>query len=290
MSALSIQPSAPIAVFDSGLGGLTVVRALRHRLPREKLIYFGDTARVPYGNKSPRTVLQFARQCLHFLTQFNPKLMVVACNTVSATALESLHHDFAIPIIGVLEPGAAAAVAASARTPAGRPRRIGLIATEATIASQAYNQAVTRLDPTIQVLGRACPLLVPMIEEGRLQDSPIVRSVLQEYLQPFKSLQLSVLILGCTHYPIFSQAIEETLGLPITLIDSADQTALVVAEKLATMHMVNDAGENLADGLTCYVTDQGQRFESLAGRFLGRSISQPVWVEPEQLENPTVER
>ena len=290
MPAFSSQPSAPIAVFDSGLGGLTVVRALMRRLPREKLIYFGDTARVPYGSKSPRTVLQFARQCLHFLTQFNPKLIVVACNTVSATALESLHHDFAIPVIGVLEPGAAAAVAAAARTPAGQPRRIGLIATEATIASQAYNQAVTRLDATIQVIGRACPLLVPMIEEGRPPDSPIVRSVLQEYLQPFKSLQIPVLILGCTHYPIFSQAIEETLGLPTALIDSADQTALVVAEKLATMHIANDAGTPLADGLTCYVTDQGQRFESLAGRFLGRLITQPVWVEPERLENPTVEK
>ncbi|NNM88268.1 MAG: glutamate racemase [Phycisphaerae bacterium] len=290
MPAFSIQPSAPIAVFDSGLGGLTVVRALQRRLPREKLIYFGDTARVPYGSKSPRTVLQFARQCLHFLTQFKPKLMVVACNTVSATALQSLHQDFVIPIIGVLEPGAVAAVAASARIPAGQGRRIGLIATEATIASQAYNQAVSRLDPTIQVLGRACPLLVPMIEEGRLPESPVVRSVLQEYLQPFKSLQVPVLILGCTHYPIFSQAIEQTLGVPTTLIDSADQTALVVAEKLATMHWANDVGDNLADGLTCYVTDQGQRFESLAGRFLGRSITQPVWVEPERLENPTVEK
>ncbi len=289
MPAFSSQPSDPIAVFDSGLGGLTVVRALLRRLPRERLIYFGDTARVPYGSKSPRTVLQFARQCLHFLTQFNPKLMVVACNTVSATALQSLHQDFTVPIIGVLEPGAAAAVAA-ARIPAGQPRRIGLIATEATIASQAYNQAVTRLDATIQVIGRACPLLVPMIEEGRLQESPIVRSVLQEYLHPFKSLQVPVLILGCTHYPIFSQAIEATLGSSTTLIDSADQTALVVAEKLATMHIANDAGTPLADGLTCYVTDQGQRFESLAGRFLGRLITQPVWVEPERLENLTVEK
>ncbi len=267
-----------------------MVRALMHRLPCEKLIYFGDTARVPYGSKSPRTVLQFARQCLSFLTQFNPKLMVVACNTVSATALASLHKDFAIPIIGVLEPGAGAAVAASARLPDRPPHRIGLIATEATIASQAYNQAVARLDPTIQVIGRACPLLVPMIEEGRPVESPIVRSVLQEYLQPFKLLQIPVLILGCTHYPIYSCAIAETLGAQSTLIDSADQTALVVADKLATMGIANDTGEVLVDGLTCYVTDQGQRFESLAGRFLGRSIAQPVWVEPERLENPAVEK
>lgn len=290
MPPLPTAAHAPIAIFDSGLGGLTVVRALRRRLPAEKLIYFGDTARVPYGSKSPRTVLQFARQCLHFLTQFHPKLLVVACNTVSATALDSLHRDFTVPVIGVLEPGAVAAVTVTTRARIAGPRRIGLIATEATIASQAYNQAVARLDPDIQLIGRACPLLVPMIEEGRLEESPIVRSVLQEYLAPFQSLQVPTLILGCTHYPIFSRAIGETLGVQTTLIDSADQTALVVAEKLATMGLAHAGVDAPADALTCYVTDQGQRFESLAGRFLGRSITQPVWVEPERLENPPGEQ
>lgn len=283
-----MSPTAPIGVFDSGLGGLTVARALRQLLPRESIAYFGDTARLPYGTKSPATVHRFSRQCLHFLMGVKPKLLVVACNTASALALAQLKGEFTVPVIGVLEPGAIAAVdaarAAASHGPdaAQRAKRIGLIATEATIGSGAYPAAVRALDPVIQVIGRACPLLVPMIEEGRQENDLIVGLVLREYLRPFTELDVSALILGCTHYPLFAGAIRETLGDEVTLIDSAQQTALVVRNQLDTMHA---RSKNPHDGtLTCYVTDQGQRFERLATRFLGEAVGQPVWVTPEMIE------
>jgi glutamate racemase len=218
-----------------------------------------------------------------------PKLLVVACNTASALALAELKSEFTVPVIGVLEPGAKAAVEAARRLGAdgdankvARGHRIGLIATEATIGSSAYPAAVRALDPAIQVIGRACPLLVPMIEEGREEGDLIVGLVLREYLRPFMELDVSALILGCTHYPLFAGAIRETLGEEVTLIDSAEQTALVVRGQLDTMQA---RARGSHDGtLTCYVTDQGQRFGRLATRFLGEEVGQPVWVTPEMLE------
>jgi glutamate racemase len=283
--------SAPIAVFDSGLGGLTVAKAIRKLLPDESIVYFGDTARLPYGTKSPATVYRFARQCLQFLLTMHPKLLVVACNTASALALDTLRKDFTVPVIGVLEPGAQAAVNAAHEHSAGRTRtrgkqggaRVGLIATEATIASNAYPTAIRALDEKVQVIGRACPLLVPLIEEGREVDDLIVGLVLREYLAPFLELDVSALILGCTHYPLLARAIRETLGDHVALIDSARQTALAVAHQLATMH-ARCAPRGTQGRLTCYVTDQGQRFERLATRFLGESVGQPIWVTPEMLE------
>ena len=281
----ALNAAAPIGVFDSGLGGLTVARALRRLLPTESLAYFGDTARLPYGTKSPATVYRFAKQCLQFLLSLRPKLLVVACNTASALALEQLKGDFEIPVIGVLEPGARAAVNAAADCPA-REKRIGLIATEATIASNAYPAAIAALDPEVQVIGRACPLLVPMIEEGREESDLIVGLALREYLAPFLELDVSSLILGCTHYPIFAGAIRESLGEAVTLIDSADQTALAVEAQLEGMHAraPSRPGARRSAPLTCYVTDQGQRFERLATRFLGEPVGQPVLVTPEMLE------
>jgi len=278
-----INETSPIGVFDSGLGGLTVARELRARLPRENLVYFGDTARVPYGTKSAATVQRFAGQCLRFLLSHRPKLLVVACNTASALALDALKSEFPVPVIGVLEPGAQAAVAVARAMPGngGAGTRIGLIATEATINSNAYTAAVRRLDPKIHVLARACPLLVPLIEEGRPPTDAVVSLVLKEYLQPFMELHVSALILGCTHYPILAEAIAAVLP-GVTLIDSARQTALVVSDLLATMP-ATAAGQSNGT-LTCYVTDQGQRFERLASRFLGQSVGQPIWVTPEMLE------
>jgi glutamate racemase len=272
--------SAPIGVFDSGLGGLTVAKALRKALPAESIAYFGDTARLPYGNKSPATVHKFARQCLTFLCTLKPKLLVVACNTASALALEKLRADFQVPVIGVLEPGADAAVAVARARPANK-RRVGLIATEATIASGAYAAAVRARDPAVQVIGRACPLLVPLIEEGREAGDLIVGLALREYLAPFLELDVSSLILGCTHYPLFASAIQETVGEGVTLIDSARQTALVVTQILDETQ--GHARPQQAARLTCYVTDQGQRFERLATRFLGEAVGQPIWVTPEML-------
>ncbi|MCL2646244.1 MAG: glutamate racemase [Phycisphaerales bacterium] len=280
---------APLGVFDSGLGGLTVVKALRVSLPQESIAYFGDTARLPYGTKSPATVYQFTRQCLRFLMSLRPKLLVVACNTASALALAELRGEFEVPIVGVLEPGAKAAVEVTREKKGGGGKRGGLIATEATIASNAYPAAIRRLDPQVQVIGRACPLLVPMIEEGREPTDVIVGLVLREYLTPFLELDISTLILGCTHYPLFADAIAQTLGAGgggVKLIDSAKQTALVVREQLDTMNArsTSSGAPPTRPPLTCYVTDQGQRFERLASRFLGESVGQPVWVTPEMLE------
>ncbi len=294
--------NAPIGVFDSGLGGLTVAKAIRTLLPHESIAYFGDTARLPYGTKSAATVHRFTRQCLQFLMGMRPKLLVVACNTASALALDKLRDDFPVPVIGVLEPGAIAAVEAArahekpqrgrangkarvkevqVRSAPAKPT-IGLIATEATIASNAYPAAVRALDPGLRVIGRACPLLVPLIEEGRAEDDLVVGLVLREYLQPFLELDISAMILGCTHYPIFTRAIQETLGEEVRLIDSARHTALAVARQLDTMH--NRSASTHQGRLNCYVTDQGQRFERLAARFLGESVGLPVWVTPEMLE------
>jgi len=187
-----------------------------------------------------------------------------------------------------LEPGAAAAATEARKIRKTGECSVGLIATEATIASNAYATAIARLDPQIHVISRACPLLVPMIEEGRPADHPVVQMVLAEYLAPIKALKPEALIMGCTHYPIYAAAIGHCLGPQTRLIDSADQTALVAAQKLSIMGLLNP--ETGSGSLTCYVTDQGQRFESVASRFLGRSITQPVWVDPELLEATPLEQ
>src|SRR5690554_1309742 len=193
--------SQPIGVFDSGLGGLTVVAALRRHLPGEDIVYFGDTARVPYGNKSQRTILQFSEQNCRFLMQFEPKLLVVACNTASALALPALEERVSVPVIGVIEPGAADAVQRA------RGRPIAVLATEATVASGAYLQAIQRIAPTIAVTQRPCPSLVALIEEGRPPDDRILRALIAEYLEDIMPLHPGVVLLGCTHYPLVAAAV-----------------------------------------------------------------------------------
>jgi glutamate racemase len=285
-SKLNLHTDAPIAVYDSGLGGLTVVRAIMRLMPGESIVYFGDTARVPYGNKSARTVGLFAQQCLRFLGRLNPKLIVVACNTVSATAMPLLLREFQIPLIGVLEPGATAAVRiARHRIPTG-DCTIGLIATEATVASRAYQMAIGQIDRQVNVAARACPLLVPLIEEGRGGDSPVVKMVLEEYVEPLRQISPAALIMGCTHYPLFSDAIAAAISPDTMLVDSAAETAEVVRARLKSLGLLRaDSFGKLA----CYVTDQGQRFEAIASRFLGKPVGQPVWVDPEIIETSTVE-
>lgn len=193
----------PVAIFDSGLGGLTVVAELRRRLPAEHLVYFGDTARVPYGTKSSATVTRFALENCAFLLRFNPKLIVAACNTASAAGLEALREALPVPVCGVVEPGAAAAVRAVRQS---RDRRkgsaaIAVLATESTVNSNAYPLAIHRMDPTIPTSQQPCPLLVPLVEEGRANDDPIVRLALREYLAPLAALRPAAVLLGCTHYP-----------------------------------------------------------------------------------------
>ncbi len=256
--------NSPIGVFDSGLGGLTVVHALRQRLPAESIIYFGDTARVPYGTKSAKTVTHFSLQIVEFLIQRQVKLIVVACNTASAVALSLLQQNNTIPLVGVIEPGARAAVAATLS------HHIGIIGTRATINSNAYTRTLQELDPDSRITSAACPLFVPLAEEG-WADGKIAELVAQEYLAPFQSSNIDTLIPGCTHYPLLKKTIQSLLPDHVTLIDSPQAVAAEVASILKNDGIASDseAGE-----LQCFVSDMPQRFEELAQRFLGEPLGQ----------------
>ena len=227
-SSISSDLSRPIGVFDSGIGGLTVVAELRRVLPSERILYVGDTARVPYGGKSPETVTRYAREISDLLVSERAKLIVVACNTASALALPSLAPDFAVPMIGVLEPGAAAAVKAT------RSGRIGVIGTRATIASDAYGKAIRSINPDLEVKAVACPLLVPLIEEGLFEDE-VTATLLRRYLAPMLDGGIDTLVLGCTHYPLLKKTIARICGDGVTLVDSAENCALAVKDLLATL-------------------------------------------------------
>lgn len=253
----------PIGVFDSGIGGLTVVRELMRQLPHESLIYFGDTARVPYGNKSPETVRRFSREILGFLVERDVKLVVVACNTASAHALEELQRLATVPVEGVIEPGARAGVAAS------RSGRIGVIGTAGTILSGAYERAIRAADGKVDVTARACPLFVPLVEEGWL-DHPASRLIAEEYLAPLREHRIDTLVLGCTHYPLLKPLIADVLGPSITLIDSAEQTAAAVSRELAasTLH----APTTQSGRVHFVVSDAPQQFVKVGQRFLGERV------------------
>lgn len=263
-----------IAVFDSGLGGLTVVHALRQRLPAEDLVYFGDTARVPYGTKSPETVVRFAREDCDFLLRFNPKMLVVACNTASAAALPDLESSVPVPIAGVVRPGAAAA------TRLAQGRRIAVIATEATVNSNAYKRAIRELGSDAPVVQRACPLFVPCVEEGRDAADAIVQAIAREYLQPLIPLSPAVMILGCTHYPLLRQAIATVMGPDVALVDSGDETARGVEALLREQSLLAKPGGT--GTLTCYVSDNPQRLREVGQRFLGEPIRDVTCVSPEE--------
>lgn len=263
-----------IGVFDSGIGGLTVVRELRRRLPAEDIVYFGDTARVPYGIKSSETVTRFARQDCEFLLRFDPKMIVVACNTASATALPELEAMLPVPVCGVVQPGAREAV----RRAAGRT--VAVIATEATIGSDAYRRAITQYDDKARVIQRPCPLFVPIVEEGRPCDDPIVDAVVRDYLDPIMRLDPAVLVLGCTHYPLLRPAIARVAGPGVELVDSGEQTAESVVERLGRNGLLAD--RPAGGSLVCYVSDNPQRFRELGQRFLDHPIVDVTWISPEQ--------
>jgi glutamate racemase len=264
--------SHPIGIFDSGLGGLTVVRAIRRRLPAEPIVYFGDTARVPYGTKSSRTVVRFALEDCAFLWRYGPKFIVVACNTASAAALGVLRERFDRPMCGVIEPGARAAVAAA------RGRPIGVVGTEATIASGAYRDAIRRLAPDAHVVEQACPLLVPLVEEGRTAGDPIVRMALAEYLGPLGRAGIGALVLGCTHYPLLADAVREVLGPDVAVVDSAESAAQDVAARLAADGLLAERG---GGEVRWFVSDHPDRFRSVGARFLGEPIGAVTLVAPE---------
>lgn len=249
----------PIGVFDSGIGGLTVAKAIFQLLPNEAVCYFGDTARVPYGPKSPATVLRYSREAAAFLLTQDIKLLVVACNTATAHAAEELARELPIPVIGVVEPGARAAARAT------RTGRIGVIGTSGTIASGAYDLAVRRLVPDARVYAQPCPLFVPLIEEG-WQDHEATQLIARAYLQPLMEVDIDVLILGCTHYPLIAPVIREILGPNVQLVDSAHETAIEVKRELEERGLLRASGEPPVHRF--YASDSPMRFREVGARFL----------------------
>ncbi len=265
-----------IGVFDSGLGGISVIRSLIDLLPHEHLIYFGDTARVPYGSKSEDTVIRFSHQISSFLLEKKVKMIVVACNTASSVALKSLQQKFDIPIVGVIEPGARAAVAGALG------KQIGVIGTASTIRSGAYRSAIQSLDPGIQVRDQSCPLLVPLVEEDWPHDG-VVEQVLQSYLKAFVADKPDSLILGCTHYPYLKSAIQDVMGPQVRLVDSGEETAGEVKRVLLDLDLLNSATGDPGKHMF-FVSDYPQKFEETASRFLGRPLENLFKVELEVLE------
>lgn len=253
----------PIGVFDSGIGGLTVVAALRRLLPSESIFYIGDTARVPYGGKSQKTIERYSAEISNLLLVEHAKMIVVACNTASALAVPRLREIFSVPIQGVVVPGAAAAVKAT------RNKKIGVIGTRATISSKAYEHAITRLDPTAEVFSAACPLLVPLIEEGLFED-PITDQVLGRYLSPLLSKGIDTLVLGCTHYPLLQAAISRVAGRDVTLVDSAQNCAHAVEELLKTSGLA--ASPKHSGRLDVALTDSTEGFLRTAEKALNLEI------------------
>ena len=272
----------PIGVFDSGIGGLTTVRELFQRLPGESVLYFGDTARLPWGNKSKETVTRFSLEIASFLVRQHVKCVVVACNTASSHALEALQDRFDLPVIGVIEPAARAAVAAS---PHGR---IGVVGTVATVGSNAYADAIARLAPAAHVQQRACPLFVPLVEEGWL-DHDVTRLIATEYLTELKTAGLESLILGCTHYPMLAPLLQAQMGAGVKLIDSGAEAAGATAALLAERGLLAPAGRAAAEH-HFFLSDEPRRrsFASVAEAFLGRALPKVSVVD--QTDLPWFER
>lgn len=263
---MSDPAEKPIGVFDSGVGGLTVVRELWNRLPNEAIIYFGDTARVPYGPKSPETVQRYAREAAAFLLGRGVKMIVVACNTATAHAIEVLDAELPVPVIGVVEPGARAAVQAT------RSGRIGVVGTVGTIASGAYDRAVRRHLPDARVFAQPCPLFVPLVEEGWL-DHHATRLIAEEYLRPIREVDVDVVILGCTHYPLLRPLLSEVLGPVIRLVDSASETAAEVERILAARGELRPAGSP-PPAHAFVASDSPLRFRETSRNFLGDGVGE----------------
>ena len=253
----------PIGVFDSGLGGLTVVKELMRQLPKENVVYFGDTARVPYGTKSKESIVRFSKENVAILLKHKVKMVVVACNTSSSLALPLLHRSFDLPIIGVINPGARRAVATT------RNKKIGVIATQATITSQAYTKTIKKFDPSVQVASQACPLFVPLAEEGWFEKKSTI-DIAQEYLRPIKNAKVDTLILGCTHYPLLKSVLHKVMGKGVKLVDS---TQTVVGEVKGLLENTGKARISKTQPKYKFlVSDQPKHFRKLAKRFLGFNI------------------
>ncbi len=257
-----------IGVFDSGLGGLTAVKELINVLPQENIVYFGDTGRVPYGNRSVETIIKYAEQDVNFLLKNNVKAIIAACGTVSSVATE-LQSRVPVPFTGVVIPTSEAAAKAT------KNRRVGVIGTTATINSHSYKKCLSEIDPEIEVFERDCPLFVPLVENGFTEaDSDIVSSVVEHYIAPLRECMVDTVILGCTHYPLLKEAIKCALGEGVTLIDSGYATAQYTAELLKERGLLRE--DNKQGVCSFFVSDTPHNFENLAGAFLGKDIAKSV--------------
>ncbi len=261
----SAERGAPVGVFDSGVGGLTVAREIMRQLPEERLVYFGDTARVPYGSKSQGTILRFVRQIVRFLETKEVKAIVVACNTASAYALETIEKEIRLPIIGVVKPGARTAAAAS------RNGRIGVIATDATIGSGLYTQFIQGINPRLQVFGKACPLFVPLVEEGLTHDF-VTEEIARRYLKELQEKEIDTLILGCTHYPLLRSLIRGIMGDEVQLVNPAYETALDLRRLLEENGLLSEHAPEGLEKYQYYVSDGAEKFRLFANSILPHEI------------------
>ncbi len=251
------KKSAPIGVFDSGVGGLTVVREIVRQLPNENIVYFGDTARVPYGSKSRQTIIRFSEQIIRFLRTKQVKAIVIACNTASALALDAVRNEYDIPILGVVEPGARAAVAATVN------KKVGVVGTDATVQSGVYTKTIQSMDPEIEVIEKACPLFVPLVEEG-FKEHVVTREIIEYYLESMRATDIDAMILGCTHYPLLRSKIREYLGERIQIVNPAYETAMDLRALLQERSMENDGTEGAISHYEFFVSDAAEKFRKFA--------------------------
>lgn len=272
---MKIDRDAPVGVFDSGVGGLTVVREIMRNLPSEKIVYFGDTARVPYGSKSKETVIRYSRQIIRFLQEQQVKAIVVACNTASAFALDTVRDEFDIPIIGVIESGAKVA---AART---RNKRVGIIGTVGTVGSGIHAQYLKKLDPGITVFGKACPLFVPLVEEGWLHD-PVTVEVASRYLKELQDKDVDTLILGCTHYPLIRSTIRQVMGEEVCLVNPAYETALELGKLLEEQGLSSTGTEQKEFPYRFYVSDLADEFKEFANSILPYDVEMTKKIDIEK--------
>lgn len=258
--------TAPIGVFDSGVGGLTVAREIMRQIPNERLVYFGDTARVPYGNKSKETITKYSKQIIRFLKTQKVKAIVVACNTASAYALNEIEKELDIPIIGVVKPGAKVAAEATCNG------KVGVIATAGTIQSGIYTEYIQGINPDIQVIGKACPLFVPLVEEGLLED-PVTDEIATRYLNELKDIDIDTLILGCTHYPLIRSTVGRIMGEGVTLVNPAYETAIELRSLLERENLLNPTTQRLGTNqYQFFVSDGADKFKVFANSILKYGI------------------
>lgn len=255
--SMESKKAAPVGVFDSGVGGLTVVREIIRQLPSENIVYFGDTARVPYGSKSKNTIIRFSEQIIRFLKTKQVKTIVIACNTASALALDTVREEFDVPIMGVVIPGARAAVEATIH------QKVGVVGTDATVRSGMYTKVIREMNPQIEVIEKACPLFVPLVEEG-FKEHVVTREIIEYYLESMRATDIDAMILGCTHYPLLRSKIRAYMGEKIQIVNPAYETAMDLKQLLRELDLENDSSERSGSQYQFYVSDAAEKFRQFA--------------------------